>query len=237
VNEKLRGVFLPPADDDRFGTGLTFTDILFGFVLQELFVRLANWSALQAFVREQLIASAVLVLGSWIGYRRSRGRPRYQPKFFNFPLITLVLDQVMIIFYFRLAVLTPGTPGLVQADHLASATIKTLLIVFVLYAAWDLCGLAMSHARAGRYSNVTTDWRSPAITVVFLAAFAGLYLIPSYPHARNGQTSSPYTAEVVLVVATLVLVLYRFTKEIKNLWAPPTSSSQAGAVPTEPATG
>ena len=69
-----RAVFHPPADVSKADTGIRFTDILFGFVIKELFVRLQNWSQLDWFVRWQLIAGTALVLGSWIGFRRSLNR-------------------------------------------------------------------------------------------------------------------------------------------------------------------
>ena len=106
----LRIALSPPPEDEERDTGLRFTDILFGFVIRELFIRLQHWSQLAWFVRWQLIAATALVLGSWIGFRRSLNRPTYQLKFFNLPLVRFFVDQLMLILYFRIATLTPDDP-------------------------------------------------------------------------------------------------------------------------------
>jgi hypothetical protein len=213
----IRKAFLPPATLDKAATGLTFTDILFGFVVQELFVRLANWSGLPAVVREQLVAGSILVLGSWIGYRRSRKRPEYSPKFFNLPLFMLVLDQIMVVFYFHVAALTPHPFGSHNVDptHLAKGTTLALMIIFGLYAMWDLCGLAMSHSH--KYENSSTTVGRLAITLAFVGAFVGLYVLPSYPSTTNGpQPASTTTTQIVLILASALLLAYRFAKDVAS---------------------
>ena len=40
----LRKALAPPAEVSKVDTGLRFTDILFGFVIREIFLRLQNWS-------------------------------------------------------------------------------------------------------------------------------------------------------------------------------------------------
>jgi hypothetical protein len=62
--ERLRLVISPPAEVSKRDTGLRFTDILFGFVISQLFVRLQNWGLLDWYVRLQLITGTALVLGS-----------------------------------------------------------------------------------------------------------------------------------------------------------------------------
>ena len=44
------------------------------------------------------------MLGSWIGFRRSLNRTTYEVKFFNLPLFRFLMDQLMVILYFRIAV-------------------------------------------------------------------------------------------------------------------------------------
>jgi hypothetical protein len=97
MKKLIRVALSPPAAFDRRDTGLRFTDILFGFVIREIFVRLQEWSELDAIVKWQLVASSMLVLGSWIGFRRSLNRSDYQPKFVNLPFLRFVIDQLMII--------------------------------------------------------------------------------------------------------------------------------------------
>jgi len=60
-------------------------------------VRLSNWTQLSVAVRGHLIVGTILVLGSWIGFRRSLKRSRYQVKFFNLPFFLFLLDQLMLV--------------------------------------------------------------------------------------------------------------------------------------------
>jgi hypothetical protein len=144
----LRDVFHPVPEPEKLDTGLLYTDILFGLVIGELFVRLQKWTQLDGAVRWHLIVGAILVLGSWIGFRRSRYRPAYQLKFFNLPLFRFLIDQLMLILYFRIAVLTEvGGKESPAANDLAGSTTRLILYVFVLYFMWDVLGLWMAKAK------------------------------------------------------------------------------------------
>ena len=79
----------PVPEPEKFDTGLRYTDILFGFVIRELFLRLQNWAHIDQAIKFHLIAGATLILGSWIGFRRSLYRTGYQIKFFNWGCIDL----------------------------------------------------------------------------------------------------------------------------------------------------
>lgn len=243
-HSKRRLVFFTEADEDAAQTGLTFTDILFGFVLQELFVRLASWSEQPSAVDEQLIVGSVLVLGSWIGYRRSRKRSTYAPKFFNWPLVMLALDQVMIVFYFRVATLTPHpfTGPLMHPGHLASETTWAILIVFGLYVLWDVAGIFMSYSK--KYPNSTRDWWRVSITVGCAVAAIALHVVPSFSGAVSKHTVAPSTthvaasagtAELVLVLSALLLVVYRWLKEIEGSWSKAGKARSQPDAPTAPA--
>jgi hypothetical protein len=237
--KRLRLVFSPPAEPTRRDTGLRFTDILFGFVIRELFIRLQDWGELAWLVRWQLIAATALVLGSWIGFRRSLNRSDYELKFFNLPLLRFGLDQLMLILYFRIAVLTstdPSTP--VDPQSLAQATMETLLLIFVLYALWDLFGIWMAavpgredsakwkYPQIDREGEMTAepsrkDWWALAITATFLATFFVMFLV-------SDQLDLGETAAVVLfILATLFLLGYRLAKEIKTSWRSPAAAPAA----------
>jgi len=238
-SDRLRTALSPPAQVTRVATGLTFTDILFGFVIRELFIRLQNWGELAWFVRWQLIASTLLVLGSWIGFRRSLNRSLYELKFFNLPLARFVLDQLMVILYFRIAVLTPTDPQLsVNAETVTESTMETLLFVFALYAVWDLLGILMAVANdrthavepGGRarpkYPQVdretenqteppqrsNPDWRGLGITVAGVLVFLVLTIMSC------SAAISDNTAGLYLASAAVMLLVYRFAKEVKNSW-------------------
>lgn len=225
----LSNALAPPPEPTKHDTGLRFTDILFGFVAKEVFVRLAEWEKLSGFVRLHLVVAAIVVLGSWVGYRRSANRPGYEVKFLNLPLARLLLDQLMIILYFRLAVLTPAPgeearPGeAMQAGDLVHHTALILVLVFVLYAAWDLLGIRMAYVKGGKWypkiidgkmskTVMIKDWPAFWITFICLAVLALLLCV------AGSDTDSPRAAQVFFVCLAVVLVGYRAAKEIKGTW-------------------
>src|ERR1700761_7985614 len=222
--KKLKRLISPPAELSQHGTGLQFTDILFGFVISQLFLRLQHWSHLSDFSRHQLICSTVLVLGSWIGFRRSLNRTDYELKFFNVPLWRFVLDQMMVVFYFRIATLTPLDPkkefNFADVTH---QTVKVLCIIFMLYLAWDLLGQWMAADRVKKYKG-TKDLVRPLITLGGLAAF--LLLLLWVDSADNFEPTTYMT------VAIGVLILYRWAKEMRSGWKwtdpEPTPPARAG---------
>jgi ABC-type xylose transport system permease subunit len=214
----------PPAETTTADTGLRFTDILFGFVIRELFLRLQNWSVLDWFVRLQLIAAASLVLGSWIGFRRSLNRTTYEVKFFNLPLVRFLLDQGMVVLYFRIAVLTPTDPKTqsISSANLVHKTMWTLAIIFLLYALWDIGNLLMAASR--KYPLSTADWRGFGITLGAFV-FIGLLWIET-----RGRDLDAHGAVVVFLVATALLLIYRWGKEVRSslrAWSDAAASTTA----------
>jgi hypothetical protein len=224
ANKSLSSVFLPPAKKTEHDTGLRFTDILFGFVITQIFLRLQNWGSISDFNRWQLICSTALVLGSWIGFRRSLNRRDYELKFFNLPLFRFLIDQVMLIFYFYVATLTPLEPGeKFNFGSTAEATVEALLIVFGLYFVWDLLGLWM--AKIDKYKK-EPDWFAPLITLVFLAGFGVvLWWV---------KTAEDFNATLVLVISAGLLVAYRWVKEIRTTWRSEVSTPGTEPSPAQP---
>jgi hypothetical protein len=232
MSVSFRALLSPPAELTQFDTGLRFTDILFGFVIRELFLRLQNWAQLPSYVLWHLIVGAALVLGSWIGFRRSVYRSAYEVKFINLPLLRFLVDQLLIILYFRISVLTT-VEGIVlpTADQLAEATASLLVSVFVLYAVWDLLGIALVKARKRNTTDgakpkypeireddrkITDKWQRPnvwgfTITMVFLGLFVGLWCFAQH-------VDSARSAVWVFSVACLFLVIYRVAKEARTTW-------------------
>ena len=223
--ERLKRVFSPPAEVSKHDTGLRFTDILFGFVISQLFLRLQNWGDLPGFVRWQLVVATTLVLGSWIGFRRSLNRSEYEVKFFNLPFFRFVLDQLMLILYFAVAVLTafPYEGNAAPAD-LVDDTARVLIIVFGLYAAWDALGIGMGYAGKGqkyrqidKEGEITSDpgrkdWPALGITVAGLAGLTLAYVLLG----RDAETGGD--ARWFFVAATCILLGYRWVKEVKRSW-------------------
>jgi hypothetical protein len=220
---RVSAIFHPTPSVGRVDTSLRYTDILFGFVIRELFLRLQNWPGIPNLVRAQLIAGTILVLGSWIGFRRSLNRSSYELKFFNLPFFRFLADQGMLILYFRMATLTSVVgPNVVPSNVLLNQTLQSVLWVFVLYAVWDGLGLWEAYSKKGdgkpRYGlvkddKVSTDerqranWAGLVITVVFLGALFVDWLL-----------SACFDPFWILCVLAVLLLLYRWIKEIRTTW-------------------
>lgn len=214
----------PKPEASRRATVLTYTDILFGFVIQEVFVRLA---ALDHFfstiVFWHLVVAAVLVLGSWIGYRRSLNRTEYEIKFFNLPFFRFVVDQIMLVLYFRFAVLTsPSGSWSGTSKELLTEGIALLIATFVLYLLWDGLGIWMAVAKdkmnRPRYLLVRDgeiqsepqrpNYRGARISISALAA-----LIAAFCAANLGWLPGTPLGFFVIVA---ILLAYRFLKEVRT---------------------
>lgn len=223
-------MFSPPASVERFDTGLRFTDILFGFVVRELFIRLQNWPDLVWYVRWQLVAGTALVLGSWIGFRRSLNRPKYEIKFFNLPFFRFVIDQLMVVFYFRVATLTPSDPeaNAPGATQLVDSTLEAIVLIFALYAIWDMLGIMMALVRgedgAKKYPEIVDqkpDRTREALVNVsgWLVTLGSLGLFGALWIFSQSLDLSNRSAGVVLATATVLLLAYRMAKEIRTSWS------------------
>jgi len=222
--------FHPVPEPEEYDTGLRFTDVLFGFVIRELFLRLQNWAHLDSAVRLHLIVGTTLVLGSWIGFRRSLYRSSYQLKFFNLPLLRFLVDQLMLIFYFRIAVLTPaptdiGRIAFPTTGDLVRSTSWLVMCVFILYAIWDWLGIWMLKTKVTgadrnkkpRYPVVKdkkmtaieqpVNWLGSLITLVSMVALVVLWCL-----------SDCLTPMPLFLTTTAVLLMYRWLKEIRTSW-------------------
>jgi hypothetical protein len=211
-------------------TSLRYTDILFGFVIKEFFVRLQNIQTAPCEIQLQLITGIILVLGSWIGYRRSLNRFNYEVKFFNLPLCRFVADQLMLICYFYAATMTDDKVKASVPPDLSRRTTQLLMIVFALYLIWDFLGIRMTKASistppdAGnpnpRYpeikgdtmmsdSRMPPDWKGFLITLVFGLALCLLYFAVYY--------LPPCTT---YIIAIIILLSYRMAKETRTTLRP-----------------
>jgi len=224
MNNFFKVALRPIPEVEKFDTSLRYTDILFGFVIRELFLRLQNWAQLDSALRLHLLVGITLVIGSWIGYRRSLYRSGYQVKFFNLPLIRFISDQIMLILYFRLAVLTEvgGKQQFLESD-LTRITIRLVLYVFILYAIWDILGIWMAKAKIiGLDGNTKplypkivdskmteeahqVNWLGFSITVGSLLLLALIWFL-----------ANCITFKVSLLATIVLLLLYRWAKEVRT---------------------
>ena len=235
ISEWLPKVMSPEATVSKAQTALTFTDVLFGFVIFELFTRIAHINTLAGYLQAQLILAATLVVASWIGFRTSLNRPKWEIKFINLPLARFLLDQAMVVLYFRVATLMPvpltGGLSFPQPGPLVHDTLIALLSIFVLYALWDVGAMWMANAplllrtESPKYpkvdaddkrttAKVRTDWPAFVITVVVLLMIAFTWLI--FPGTNLDQRTAMY----IFIGLTVLLLLYRFAKQIKTTFRP-----------------
>jgi hypothetical protein len=222
----IRLAFHPAPERDKFDTSLRYTDILFGFVIRELFLRLQNWNHVDRSVHLHLLVGATLILGSWIGYRRSLHRSGYQVKFFNLPLLRFIADQLMLILYFRIAVMTDvGGKGTQVISELSKSTVKLVIYVFILYLVWDLLGIWMAKARTAGTNGKKkplypaldnskeseqeqlANWRGLVITASSLG-----FLFLFFMFADCVAPNAGFAGTIVL------LLLYRWVKEMRTSW-------------------
>jgi hypothetical protein len=220
--KRLSLLFHPPAEVSTKDTSLRYTDILFGFVIKELFVRLQNWSHLPGVVQWHLLVGTTLVLGSWIGYRRSLNRLAYEVKFFNLPFFRFLVDQLMLVLYFRIAVLTSADGVNPPNSDLASQTLTLVIWVFALYVVWDSLGIWTAHstkigATGGfepRYPVVAdgkmtanrqkSDWHGFWITLIVLLLLVLCSLV--------------IRESLSFILLVPLLVIYRLAKEVRTSW-------------------
>lgn len=214
MNNFFRVAVHPTPEVEKFDTSLRYTDILFGFVIRELFLRLQNWPQLNIAVRLHLVVGATLVLGSWIGFRRSVHRSGYQVKFFNLPFFRFIIDQLMLILYFRIAVLTPvDGKGFPAADQLATNTTKLVAYIYILYVVWDVLGIWMAKAKITQadgterplYPLQPTNFVGFLITVVSMVVIVVLHLL-----------GSCFTPNHLFLGTIAFLLVYRWAKEIRT---------------------
>jgi hypothetical protein len=226
MNARLRLALHPKPEPERFDTSLVYTDILFGFVIWELFRRLQSGTLLDTAVLLQLFVGTTLVLGSWIGFRQSLYRPRYQVKFFNLPLFKFIVDQLMLILYFRVAVLT-GVDGKESppAVDLARSTTRLIMYVFVLYFFWDILGVWMAKAKTTEAggskkplypvvedSKMTTKEQPVNRAGLVITVFALAVAVVLWSLRER------LTPTLLFLTTTALLLVYRLAKEIRTSW-------------------
>ena len=231
MTKALRIAFQPPSQPEVNDTGLRYTDILFGFVIRELFVRLQNWPRMDRAIHWQLIVATTVVLGSWIGFRRNLNRPAYQLKFFNLPFFRFLADQIMLILYFRIATLTPqDVPLASDATALAAHTLSLVFWIFALYVVWDLLGIWMARVQERgndgtykmKYPKVVPGAKGlekgtePQVQDWVSVMISGSVLLSLLLMRRLG--ANWFNARPTFAVLWSLLLIYRWLKELRTSW-------------------
>jgi hypothetical protein len=197
----------PQVDERTIGIG--FVDVLFGLVIGAVLQPFADVGKVPTVGRVQLILAGVITVTSWIGYHNSWNRPRYFILFPNLPLFQFLIDVILVIVYFLIAITAPGaTPGVSRE---ASVVIVAILVAisFVLYAMWDR--LAFLMRKDDRYKRRSLGNDVPvrrqvsyalALVTVVIAGIVGIW--------------RPTATHEILAIEALLITLavgYRFLKE------------------------
>ena len=218
----------PKVDPSHVGLG--FVDVLFALVVGQILAPLSEWSKISQIGWTHLGVALVLTLTSWIGYHRSRNGPRFQIHFPNLPLLTFMLDVLMVIAYS----LTVTTADLGLGRHQAVTALPEALLVtvsFLLYAAWDEANRRINASAdyEAAYKKALKDkvliedqWptkpedrershRRRVVTLVFIPLVAAVLLVDLL--VRTGGTVT--TAWVMAIDCSLIvlLILFRIFKE------------------------
>jgi hypothetical protein len=202
---------------DEANTGFSFIDVLFGFVIAELFSQLPGWRELSPVKVLHLIAGLILVLGSYVGYRKSRNQSHYKIFLFNLPLLRFLVDQGMLALYFGFAIL--GRHEAANSDiTVVSIGLDLLTGVFVLYVAWDLIGWRMSNVgyvlgtpgKSKGSASQGYDWVRFMITALCCGAFLSL----NWWFDESTISDACLLPTELMMVA--VLIFYRWLKDVRR---------------------
>jgi len=210
--------FNRPLEEDRTRTSLTFTDVIFGLVIRQIFVEAIPLSKLSLTVKVHLALALVVVVGSYIGYRSSLKRGSFPLLFFNIPLIRFILDLVMIFLYYLLTV-TPDAatnPSSAVVSARFDSTVVTL--IFALFLLWDFAGQWMESSGYPVTTNPTRTW-------ITFAGWFGSGVVLAYAYIFRPTTRVTLGIDSALILISLV---YRWLKDS----APRQKKSES--TPTEP---
>jgi len=203
--------------EDPNDTGLRFTDVLFGFALREVVLRLVRWVDLTNAARVHLVLATVVILGSYIGFRNSQKRGKFKLRFFNLAVLRFGLDQAMVFLYFLLALSFPvdsTEANLPDANDLLRFDARVVLAIFALYFLWDLVSHGM--AGSGMYFTAKCDPSAAPpisdvplsakqcrtwITVGGLVAAAIIWAVADFVEPAGGAASAWIGALIVVGVA------------------------------------
>jgi hypothetical protein len=232
--EPLRRLFrtVPELDRANKRSGATFVNILFGLVVTQAAIDLAEelvkfWDdGGEAIVETRLAhlsVAIVLTVLSWIGYHQSQQYPPFLIKFINIPFLQFVLDIAMVVtYYVVVAVAENSTTAEVLNDdagtvltHGAAPEAFLIFVVFGLYAMWDIAGYRLF--RDPEYATRLETPRDPAsetfgprrrVTILYFFAtgFLALAVWLWDPRSAGGVV----LADTIIIV---VLFLYRLTKQ------------------------
>lgn len=197
-------------DDTR--TNLTFTDVIFGLTFTQIFIRASALLALSTAVDVHLALSLTVVVGSYIGYRKSLKRAAYKLGFFDLPLFRFVLDLFMVFLYYVLVVTPDETKNPLALVHARTDSLL-VLIIFAAYLAWDLISWRMS--RQG-YTEVNYQGRRTWVTAGGCFA-VGILVSVAW---TAGSPLNQHLAIAVDSVLIAIVIFYRWAKD-SILGAPP----------------
>ena len=215
---------VPELDKADKRAGATFVNILFGLVVTTAAIRISTelvngwadgWDSVAETGLAHLLVAVTLTVLSWIGYHQSQQYPPFLIKFINIPLIQFALDVSMVIVYYTVVAVAEGSDPRLTPSARPEAIL--VLVVFLLYAAWDVLGFRLFHDP--EYASRLQTPREPDdglgprrwVTLGFalitgIQALAIWLLDPSMP-------ISVILADAVIIA---VLISYRLVKQLSD---------------------
>lgn len=199
--------------------GGTFLDLLFGFVVADIFQQAVS-SGFSGARTAQLILAGVVTITSWLGYHQSRGRTPFRLEYFNLPMLQFTVHLGLIVVFFRLA--ERSEP--IGPTRSATAVPESILVVvtFALYTTWETSSKVVWRTR--RYLDAlprTPKWDAlradpevhitptAVFTVVAVAFTAAIWIF------------DPRGSSTVVAVDCIWLVFvvgHRYLQGVANRW-------------------
>lgn len=215
---------VPELDKADKRSGATFVNILFGLVVTTAAISFSTelvkwwaeaWDAVNKPRLSHLLVAMALTVLSWIGYHQSQQYPPFLIKFLNIPFFQFVLDVSMVIVYYTAVAVAEGSHPALSEDALPEAIL--VLLVFLLYSAWDLLGFLLF--RDPEYAKRLQTPRQPerrigrrrSVTLWFTLAVGVLALV-----IWRLNPNTPLSVTVADAAIIAILFLYRVAKQASD---------------------
>ncbi len=206
---------------DEKGTAAAFVNILFGLVVSQAVIEIVlalrtgyvaeDIDAIHATRLSHLLLAMLVTSLSWIGYHQGTSRP-FLIRYWNVPLTTFVLDVSLVATYYALIVVAEHPGGDHQSAIPADARPEAVLlvVVFLLYLAWDGAGHRLSETPGYAAGPGVAGQRLPR-RLVTAVALGGVALAAAVVAAKRPET--PGGIVVADGVLAVIAVAYRVAKQ------------------------
>jgi hypothetical protein len=207
-------------DESSTQLHLIFVEMLFALAIGQVAIDVGSLVTLQIQggtgivtslpVYFHLLLATMVIATSWVGWRNSRFSGSQMKNVFSLDFLELLVDVLLVIFYFllvRLAELPPDSSGAIVPD--ASPETGMIVVIMVSYVIWDL----LSCRTDGRKLRLRV-WASVVCLIVSLSA---LWMLPLHSHRGTA---------VILMDMALLGLLFLFRAMKLHDWGQHTAKSK-----------